>query len=152
MGTNFMKYYISYFGQMRNFPPNLLPVSTVMWEQPWFAGTIEKLEELIVPQSVISHLEAHHEMCQKNCPLSLPCGFMTAYLDYLHTLDFNQVLIKLNLMTLRHPRVDSIVLMVYEKPSCKCAERPCLQQWFKENGIELKEWEKPTAKKETSLF
>ena len=154
MGANFMKYYISYFGQMRNFPPNLLPVSTVMWEQPWFAGTVEKLDELIVPQSVISHLEAHHEMCQKNCPLSssLPCGFMTAYLDYLRTLDFNQVLMKLNLITLRHPQVDSIVLMVYEKPSCKCAERPCLQQWFRENGIELKEWEKPTAKKETSLF
>ena len=154
VGTIFMKYYISYFGQMRNFPPNLLPVSTVMWEQPWFAGTVEKLDELIVPQSVISHLEAHHEMCQKNCPLSssLPCGFMTAYLDYLRTLDFNQVLMKLSLMTLRHPRVDSIALMVYEKPSCKCAERPCLQQWFKENGIELKEWEKLTAKKETSLF
>ena len=53
-----MKYYISYFGQMRNFPSNLLPVSTVMWEQAWFAGTIEKLEELIVPQSVVSSLEA----------------------------------------------------------------------------------------------
>ena len=149
-----MKYYISYFGQMRNFPSNLLPVSTVMWEQAWFAGTVEKLEELIVPQSVVSSLEAHHTMCQKNCPLSLslPCGFMAAYLDYLRKLDFDQVLMKLNLMTLRHPHVDSIALMVYEKPSCKCAERPCLQQWFKENGIELVEWEKPTAKKETSLF
>ena len=149
-----MKYYISYFGQMRNFPSNLLPVSTVMWEQAWFAGTVEKLEELIVPQSVVSSLEAHHTMCQKNCPLSasLPCGFMAAYLNYLRTLDFNQVLMKLNLMTLRHQHVDSIALMVYEKPSCKCAERPCLQQWFKENGIELVEWEKPTAKKETSLF
>lgn len=147
-----MKYYISYFGQMRNFPSNLLPVSTVMWEQAWFAGTVEKLEELIVPQSVVSSLEAHHTMCQKNCPLSLPCGFMAAYLDYLRTLDFNQVLAKLSLMTLRHPQTDAIALMVCEKSSCKCAERPCLQQWFKENGITLTEWEKPSAKQQTALF
>ena len=53
---------------MRNFPSNLLPVSTVMWEQAWFAGTVEKLEELIVPQSVVSSLEANHTLI---CVLAL---------------------------------------------------------------------------------
>ena len=35
-----------------------------------------------------------------------------------------------------------IVLLVYESPKCKCAERPCLQKWFKDNGYELKEWKR----------
>lgn len=146
-----MKYYISYFGQMRNLPSNVLPISTVMREQPWFAGTVKRVEELVVPQVIISRLEAKHTMCQKNCALSLslPCNFMIEYLNYLRTLNFNQILSKINMMASKNPRVDSIVLMVYEKSSCKCAERPCLQQWFKENGIELKERIKSSSLKQT---
>lgn len=144
-----MKYYISYFGQMRNLPSNILPISTVMREQHWFAGTVKRVEELVVPQEIVSRLEAKHTMCQKNCVLSLPCNFMIEYLNYLRTLNFNQILSKINTMASKNPRVDSIVLMVYEKSSCKCAERPCLQQWFKENGIELKERIKSPLSKST---
>ena len=32
-----------------------------------------------------------------------------------------------------------IVLLVYEAPTCKCAERPCLQRWFKDNNYILNE-------------
>lgn len=134
---------------MRNLPSNILPISTVMREQHWFAGTVKRVEELVVPQEIVSRLEAKHTMCQKNCVLSLPCNFMIEYLNYLRTLNFNQILSKINAMASKNPRVDSIVLMVYEKSSCKCAERPCLQQWFKENGIELKERIKSPLSKST---
>ena len=39
--------------------------------------------------------------------------------------------------------------MVHEKTSCKCAERPVLQEWFKENNYELKEW---VPEKQKSLY
>ena len=39
--------------------------------------------------------------------------------------------------------------MVHEKTSCKCAERPVLQEWFKENNYELKEW---LPEKQKSLY
>lgn len=146
-----MKYYISYFGQLKNFPSNLFPVSTVKWEQEWFKGTMPRIEELVLPDRIISGLEETNEMCRKNCSLSIPCKFMKRYREYLDTVNFDQLLVKLELLTLGKP-VDAIVLMVYEKNNVPCAERPVLQDWFAAHGVELKEWVKPIRKKETNLF
>ena len=33
-----------------------------------------------------------------------------------------------------------IILLVYEHPSCPCAERPVIQQYFKDHGYDVKEW------------
>lgn len=146
-----MKYYISYFARLKDFTSNMLPISTAAFEQKWFRDKVEHLPELTPPMSIAATLEAKGEMCRKNCPLHAPCGFMDLYKKYLDTLDFNNILLKLELLTLKHPSVDTIVLMVYEKYDVPCAERPCLQTWFKEHGIELKEWNKPQVKK-TDLF
>lgn len=146
-----MKYFISYFGQLKNFTSNMMAVSTVAFEQKWFQGMVERMPELVFPASIAHVLEEKGEMCRKNCPLKAPCGFMTMYKEYLDTLDFNKILLKLELLTLKHPAVDTIVLMVYEKYDVPCAERPVLQAWFAEHGIELKEWQKP-AVKITNLF
>lgn len=146
-----MKYFISYFGQLKNFTSNMMAVSTVAWEQAWFKGQVERMEELVCPAYVAHALEAKGEMCRKNCPLHAPCSFMQMYKEYLDTLDFDKILLKLELLTLKHPAVDTIVLMVYEKYDVPCAERPVLQAWFAEHGIELKEWQKPPLKI-TTLF
>ncbi len=138
-----MQYYISYFGQLKNIPSDLLPVSTVKWEQEWFRGTMPHLDELIVPDEIISKLEANGVMCRKNCPLSVPCPFMSEYRKYLDTLDFDRFITRLELLTLQKPTIKGIVLMVYEKTDVLCAERPVLQDWFTAHGLELKEWTKP---------
>ena len=145
-----MQYYISYFGQMKNFPPNVLPVSTVKWEQDWFRGKIPHIDELVMPDNVVYQIEQKGEMCRKNCPLKAPCLFMQEFKKYLDSLDFNQILTKLELLTLDKPNIDTIILMVYEKTDVLCAERPVFQAWFKDNGLELKEWTKPEKIK--SLF
>ena len=41
-----------------------------------------------------------------------------------------------------------ICLIVYESSKCNCAERPCIVQWFKDNGYELKEWSEELFKEE----
>ena len=146
-----MKYYISYFARMKDFTSNMLPVSTAVFEQSWFRNQVERIPELQPPMAIATELELTNEMCRKNCPFHAPCKFMTRYKEYLDTLDFENILLKLELLTLKHPRVDTIVLMVYEKYDVPCAERPCLQAWFKEHGIELQEWNKP-QKKKMSLF
>lgn len=146
-----MKFYISYFGQMRNFTDNMLPVSTAKWDAKWFKG-IARIDDLVMPDSFVWELEQKDVMCRKNCPLHAPCDFMMKYKEYLNTLDFDKILAKLILLTLHNPFIDTIVLMVYEKADIQCAERPVLQQWFKEHGIELNEWTKPTIKIEQSLF
>ena len=145
-----MEYYISYFGQMKNLPSSMLPISTVKWEQDWFRGKIPHLEELAIPDNIVYNLEKNKVMCRKNCPLTIPCAFMREYRKYLDTLDFNQFLTKLELLTLNKPSITAIVLMVYEKTDVLCAERPVLQDWFAAHGLELKEWTKPEKIK--SLF
>ncbi len=146
-----MKYYISYFARLKDFTTNMMPVSTAVFEQSWFRDKVEHIPELQPPSSIVVELEAKGEMCRKNCPFHAPCAFMDLYKQYLNSLDFNKVLTKLELLTLKYPAVDTIVLMVYEKYDVPCAERPCLQAWFAEHGIELKEWNKP-QRKQINLF
>ena len=146
-----MKNFISYFARLKDFTSNMLPVSTAAFEQGWFRSKVEHIPELTPPTKIMVELEATNQMCRKECPFHAPCAFMDKYKEYLDSLDFDKVLTKLELLTLKHPNVDTIVLMVYEKYDVPCAERPCLQAWFKEHGIELKEWNKPQVKK-TELF
>lgn len=136
-----MKLYISYFGQMRNFTSNMLPISTATWDAQWFKG-IERIEELICPGEIAEQLERQGTMCRKQCPFTAPCEFMRRYKEYLETLDFTAVLQKILMIGLSHKNIDTIVLMVYEKDDVQCAERPVLQEWFAENGIQLPEWKK----------
>ena len=139
-----MNYKISYFAQMRNFKSNVLPVSTAAWDQEWFRG-IDRIDELLIPLEAIEKLEKQRVMCQKDCKQTIPCAFMKEYKKYLDTLDFNNIIELLN-SKVKSDKIDTIVLLVYEKPTTKCAERPVLQEWFAEHGIELAEWEKPNHK------
>ena len=91
------------------------------------------------------------ESCQKDCPYKYKvpnCSFMINYYEYLKTLDFDKMLkefehISEDVKKINHFEGDpEIVLLVYEAASCECAERPCLQKWFKDNGYELKEWKR----------
>ena len=89
------------------------------------------------------------EPCQKNCPYKskVPnCEFMIKYRKYLDTVDFDYIMSEFNrvaevvnkIKPLNHE--PEIVLIVYESASCNCAERPCLVDWFKSHGVEVKEW------------
>lgn len=71
---------------------------------------------------------------------------MTKYLEYLRTVDFQSIINHFQYLADYVRRLNrfeaepEIVLMVYEHPKIKCAERPVLRQWFEENGYELPEW------------
>lgn len=119
-------------------------------------GMVDK--ELVFPEDCFNTLD---EQCQKECPYKdkVPnCQFMLKYSEYLNSLDFNQVLHNLNDIaeyaknTLKFTKEPIIVLMVYEAPSRKCSERPCLQQFFSNNGIELKEWTKQLLEEENKCL
>ena len=103
-------------------------------------------EHLAFPRESFEQLT---EPCQKDCPYKNKaphCQFMTEYYKYLCTLDFNKMIkeferIAEDVRKANHFIGDPIiVLLVYEASTNPCGERPCLQQWFKDNGYELKEW------------
>ena len=71
---------------------------------------------------------------------------MRAYSSYLDTIDINYLLSEFERISKEVKKINhyvgdpEIVLMVYEKPDVICAERPCLVNYFKKHGIEIKEF------------
>ncbi len=159
-----MKYFVSYFYQVRNFPNNVLPISTAKWDPKWFhefqsqnhlfldkRGIVNgaRAPQLVFPEENFLALEEQGQACRKDCPFyGTDCQFMKVYFEYLSTIDFNSFLDKLEryaaqVSNLTHIPLDTIVLLVHEPPTVTCAERPVLQKWFSANGMNLSEWTKP---------
>ena len=171
-----MKFYISYFYQIRFFEKHMIPISTCYSDPNWYynyrqPGTIYKdkhgvlnglrEDSLMIDEDRVNQVEAADNMCKKDCPFKehLPCMFMRKYREYLDTLDFDELVNKLTRAAeisaeiLKLDCEPVIVLMVYEPISCKCAERPVLQAYFKAHGIDLLEWQPPhKVEKHIDLF
>lgn len=153
-----MKIYTSYFYQIRFFKPHMIPVSTAKWNPKWFGynsyfdknGVIIGLrdESFILPDNYWNKLVEQNKECYPKCEKPLPCEFMNLYYEYLNSLDFDKIYQGLNNLAnkikdhLNFEEEPEIILIVHESKDCKCAERPIIQKWFHDNGIEVKEWEK----------
>ena len=160
-----INFYISYFYQIRNMKPNMLPVSTAMWDPKWFHdgrgngyryidknGVINgiRMIDLMMPLYKWEELVKRNESCEHcNNWIAGMCPFMQEYAKCIREKnpDFQKFITfcdgylqflnqHLNLY------LDTIIFIVYEAPSRGCGERPELQQWFEENGMELKEFNK----------
>lgn len=159
-----MKFYTSYFYQLRFFTPNMIPISTAKWDPKWFHDFQDskhvfvdkngvynglRADPFVFPESFWEELEKTGEECSKECPhTSTECAFMRLYYKYLKTLDFNEIKGRCENLALRvkekagFEEEPVIVLLVHEKADCPCAERPILWKWFRENGVEIEEWHK----------
>lgn len=159
-----MKIYTSYFGQLRNFKnKNIIPISTTAGGWPWwlYKSYNKKQGSCFLNENNImlgiwedkfscgNLFDKLDEKCSKNCLYKdkVPhCQFMDTYLNYLRTIDVNYFLNEFKRVSEEVRKVTKfedeaiILLMVYEGKDCSCAERPCIQQYFKENNIEVKEW------------
>lgn len=157
-----MNVYISYFYQIRFFKPNIIPLSTCVWDPKYFHngglhtqfidknGVINGIRaECFVPDENCNGLCRGPENCRNEELNKGWCNFLSIYLEQLRKLDFVEIWHKFkNLakqikdeLKILEKDID-FVLIVYETPKNPCSERRALQQWFKENGYELKEWTK----------
>lgn len=157
-----MKIKISYFNNIRNFTPNMIPVSTAMFDPKWYHTKdgncyLDKnnvingmrIEYLHLPSSIYNMLEASDKGCSKNCPLPKDgnCEFMKQYYKYLSSIPFKNLHNHLNMIANQHQQLmhyteePIVVLIVHESPNTGCAERPVLVQYFKDNGVDLEEVE-----------
>ena len=148
-----MDFYISYFYQLRFFPKNAVPLSTCLYDPKYYHDSKGAAHVYYDKRGVINGLRAEplcpkevhvigEAQCGKNCGQQIPCLFMKEYYKYLQTLDFNDIISRAETLAKKIDDNPIIILLVHEPKSCKCAERPCLQKWFADHGIELKEWEK----------
>lgn len=142
-----MKIYISYFAQLRNFPANLVGLSTAVWNPKWLQPGRDKNGAIWLDCPPLKPGKNCEGLCNGKCSPKRPdaCAFLHEYKKQLDTIDFNMFM--KHLQTLgeairlgeQFNDVD-FALLVYEKYDNQCSERWPLIQWFKEHGIELKEW------------
>ena len=143
-----MKIYTSYFAQLRKFPRNLVGLSTAVWNPKWRPMGKDKRGVICVDCPPFKPGHECEGLCRGECNPKHPedCAFLKAYKSQLD---------KLNITTIQHSlghlaaqiSVDEnlndidFAFLVYETPQNSCSERGTIQQWFKEHGIEVKEWQ-----------
>jgi len=138
-----MKIYTSYFYQIRNFTPNMIPVSTAMSDPGWFKPPNNK-EYFFDKNGVINGLRYEPLIVQPTwggCPCQFQgkgnphCDFLREYRRALYEVDKEKTF-KAFEYCLNKFNADTIVLIVYETPKNPCSERWVLQEFF--NCEELK--------------
>ena len=144
-----MKIYTSYFAQMRNFPPNMICFSTAHWEPRYI--TPGRSQNGIIWMG-IPPLKPGKEcdgLCDGKCVEKHPelCTFLKTYRAQLDKLNFNEIINKIEAIARIVQKGEgfddvNVALLFYETPQNKCSERVPIQQWFRDNGMEIEEWHK----------
>lgn len=152
---------ISYFYQVRNFKPYMLPISTAVWDPKWYHafkqpehtfvdknGVMNGLRiKPLAPNSSCSNLCRGPENCNSIEPGS--CEFLQKYREQLDKINFDEFMFNLDLSgrKLKHilnfEETPMFVLLVHEKYDNPCSERSALISWFRDNGKDLKELQYP---------
>lgn len=148
----------SYFYQVRFFTPNMLPMSTAMWDPKWYHDGKDQLHVFRDKRGIINGVrmpafvpgDECHGLCsgpdgcnEKNG--NEPCQFLKAYRDQLDSLDFKKVMKHLKQHAAPVIKADPqiIVLLFHEKPDNPCSERGIVQEWFKDHGVKVEELKYP---------
>ena len=158
-----MKIYTSYFYQIRNFPRNLIPLSTAVWDPKWYHDYrnashvyIDKRgifvgfrAEMFVPDDSCNGLclgPDRPDICCQNGG-KYGCSFLNTYRAQLDELDFNEVLSemqdfteKISTLLKSGAREHNVALIFHEAPDNPCSERRLVQDWFKDHDYPIEEF------------
>lgn len=149
---------ISYFYHVRNMTPDVIPVSTAMYDPKWFHDFKGEFNVFVDKNNVINGIKIlplipgpkTEGTCMgvngdgNGCTHdSETCTFLRIYEEQLKRVNFKAMMNSFDNLSVKLKReVNEVVLLVHEKYDNPCSERVVLQKWFKENGVELKEWRK----------
>lgn len=138
-----MQIYTSYFYQIRNFTPNMIPVSTALSDPAWYKPP-EGKEYYIDKRGIVCGLRYEPLIVQRNgtkecigehsiCPFvynDFNCELMQEYESLLNSLVDKERTLKAFEYCCNKFNADTIVLIVYETPNNPCSERWALQRFF----------------------
>ena len=132
--------FTSYFANIKNFPPNVIPISICAKVPDWYTGLrYSKLApkyDLLMKYKV-DHNKANYIECYNNT--TLKC------LNPLWVLNDLQCMIDYELGDSQYPFWEipdlHVALICYEKPTDFC-HRHLVAEWFRNYGVECDEWQK----------
>lgn len=155
-----MEIRISYFYQIRNFKPYMIPVSAACFDPKWYHDFKGKDYTFLDKRGIINGLRCEElhpdDRCQGLCsgnPNCIfkeeKCDFLKQYRQQLEELDFNSFInrcknsIKKIKNQLKIKQDLILVFIVYEAPNNPCSERQVLIDYFNSKGIDCKELDYP---------
>ena len=153
-----MEIYTSYFYMVRFFPPNLIPLSTAVWDPKWFHDNKGQNYQFKDKRGVINGIRASifapgpdlGGYCGPACGMEPPnCDFLLRYRAQLNKLNFSEVMQRFRSLgnkimeTEKDLKYVNFALLLHEAPTKACSERIVIQQWFAANGYPIQEWSKP---------
>ena len=151
-----MKVYISNFYQIRYFDSHTIPLSTCVYDQPWYHDFNEDKTHIFINKDNVlcglridclrpRNTSCHGQPCEKS---PKTCDFMCAYRKQLSSINFRSFISSLEKLEKKLQKQLSLsheitfVLIVYEAESNKCSERQALKAWFNKNKMKLEEWKR----------
>ena len=156
-----MQIMTSYFYQIRFFTPNMIPLSTAVWDPRWYHqntgdqkyqwkdknGVWNGLRaEPFAPGPLCDNLCRGPEYCDGGDPMK--CAFLRTYRTQLDQLDFKDIIKRIYTIGKAVQEREGfeeepiVVLIVHEATSNPCSERRVIQEWFRDNGYPIKEFVK----------
>lgn len=150
-----MKVRTSYFYQIRNFKPNMIPMSTALSDPAWFHDWKDSDYVFKDKRGILNGLRLRPIIVQGggHCPCEdkdwTHCPLEKSYKENLAKIDFNKMLKGMEDFCNMYAKQENLkeepiaVLMVYESPDNMCSERMTLIDFFIEHGIECKELDYP---------
>lgn len=152
----------SYFYQIRNFLPYMIPVSVCLSDPTWYHKERGNSYIYKDKRNVVNGLRFEYMIVQNRvlhkCPCKveepMECDFLQEYYRELNKLDFDYIKEQLILLTeyekekLKLEKEPIIVFMLHEAWYNPCSERKMIQRYFKEHGIDCSELIYPISKEE----
>lgn len=142
-----MKFYTSYWAQVRNFPKNLVGLNTTMWPPRWRPLGQDAHGVIVIDCPPMKPGEQCEGLCAGKCNPKHPkdCEFLKVYRQQLEdniTLDFFVTLNNLAEKIKEGENLEDVdfAFIVFEKYDNPCSERWAIQDWFKSHSIEIEEW------------
>lgn len=152
------KIFTSYFYQVRFFTPNMIPISTSVFDPIWFHEGKGSGYQYVDKRGIYCGLrcpmlapeEELRGMCRGNCGESADprsCTFLTSYKKQLNKINFTDFLERTEKLCQQVANFLSVkenpipVFLVHEATTNPCSERGPLLEWLNEHGIEAEEWQ-----------
>lgn len=153
-----MKFYTSYFYNIRFFDSYMIPMSTAVWDPGWFHQFKGKKHIWKDANGVYNGIrieELNPEKCNAHgCPCEFQktdqgykyCRFLREYKEGLNKIDFDKLIYDCTKLANYIKEKDkllftpAIVFIFHESPDNPCSERVPVQELFKSHGIEITEW------------
>lgn len=153
-----MKLYTSYFARVRKFPRNLVGLSTARFRPKYMTMGKDARGVICVDCPPFKPGRGCDGLCRGDCDPKTPesCLFLKFYKEQLDELNLTSVQASLGRLAAHISKQEKLpdidfAFLFFETPDNPCSERHMVQQWFREHGVEIEEWQPPEKASEEDV-